>query len=107
MLNTCIQSSKIRENEPKNKSTNLKFGKFPLENPLHKSVSCVPPYEFIGPEPFKGLLISSPDKKNEKTNDFGSMLGVFLGRFGGYLGVFGGGFWREFGGVFRKFLRVI
>jgi len=51
---------------------------------------------------------SSPDnKKNEKTNDIGSIFGVFLGRFGGYLGVFGGGFWREFGGVFRKFLGVI
>ena len=53
-----------------------------------------------------GSLHIVSGQKNEKTNDFGSMLWVFLGRFGGYLGVLAGGFWKECGGVFRKLFGV-
>ena len=53
------------------------------------------------------LSIPPPDEKKEKTNIFGSILGVFWEGFGGYLEVFGGGFWRVFVGVFEKFLGLI
>ncbi len=52
-------------------------------------------------------MVPPPDEKNEKTNSFGSMLGVFWEGLGGYLEVFWGGFWRVFVGVFEKFLGVI
>ena len=45
--------------------------------------------------------------KNEKTNSFGSMLGVFRDGFGGYLEVCLGGFGRLFIGVFEKCLGLI
>ena len=51
--------------------------------------------------------ISPPDKKNGKTNGFGGIVGIDLDGFGGHLRVFWGGFWKVFGGVFRRFVRVI